>query len=181
MKRVRLADEQLVDLYKDTNADEPFNALYDRYVGKVYKTCLSFTKDSEEAQDYTQEVFIKVLNKLDTFQNRSTFSTWLYAISQHYCLDQLKLKKKMSTEAISDELDISEPDVAESVENQMYELEILMNQLPAEDIKLLRLKHEQGMSIKDISQQYQLSESAVKMRLKRTRDKLLNLYTDYNQ
>ncbi|WP_338871642.1 RNA polymerase sigma factor [Spirosoma sp. SC4-14] len=181
MKKAKLADEQLVRIYQDTSTQDSFETLYKRYVDKVYQKCLSITKDSDAAQDYTQDIFIKVFNKLDSFQNRSSFSTWLYSISHHYCLDQLRLGKRLSTETISDETEssVSEPDTINSVENRLQALEVIMNSLPAEEVKLLRLKHEEGLSIREISQQYQLSESAVKMRLKRTRDKLQELYIRY--
>jgi RNA polymerase sigma factor (sigma-70 family) len=178
MRKAKLADEQLVKHYQNTSSDDSFEMLYSRYVGKVYQKCLSITKDSESAQDYTQDIFIKVFNKLDTFQNRSTFSTWLYSVSHHYCLDQLRLNKRLSTETLSDEVinGVSEPDSPESVDNQLQMLEGVMSELSAEEVKLLRLKHEQGLSIKEISHQYNISESAVKMRLKRTRDRLQELY-----
>lgn len=178
MKKATLADEQLISVYQYTNTADYFEVLYNRYVGKVYQKCFSITKDSEAAHDYTQDIFIKVFNKLNTFENRSTFSTWLYSISHHYCLDQLRLNKRLSTESLSMELDLgeSEVDQSEPLEAHLQMLEVALNEMPAEEVALLRLKHEQGMSIKEISELYQLSESAVKMRLKRTRDKLRELY-----
>lgn len=158
---------------------DTFETLYNSYVGKVYQKCLFMTKDNESAQDFTQDIFIKVFDKLDTFQNRSSFSTWLYSVSHNYCLDQIRIRKRLGTESISDEVveKVIEQDQSASVEFQLQALEGVMNDLPAEEITLLRLKHEKGLSIKEIAERYQLSESAVKMRLKRTRDKLYNLYT----
>ncbi|GAB3889517.1 RNA polymerase sigma factor [Spirosoma agri] len=181
MKKSRLADEQLVNSFQTTSAADSFEALYSRYVGKVYQKCLSITKDSEVAQDYTQDIFIKVFSKLDTFQNQSAFSTWLYSISHNYCLDQIRISKRLTTESLSEEQSINLPEATTSgiSEERMQELERVMNELPQEDIKLLRLKHEQGLSIQAISEQYNLSESAVKMRLKRSRDKLQRLYAHH--
>jgi len=178
MKKNRIADEQLVNSFRQTNAADSFEALYSRYVGKVYQKCLSITKDSEIAQDYTQDIFIKVFSKLDTFQNQSAFSTWLYSISHNYCLDQIRIGKRLAIEPLSDEQSssLSESTTSGISEERIQDLERVMNELPPEDIKLLRLKHEQGLSIQAISEQYNLSESAVKMRLKRSRDKLQRLY-----
>ncbi|QJW88788.1 RNA polymerase sigma factor [Spirosoma taeanense] len=178
MKQNSLASKQYSTHYSNSPKADSFETLYNRYVDKVYQKCLSMTKDPEAAQDYTQDIFIKVFNKLDTFQNRSTFSTWLYSISHHYCLDQLRVRKRYSSEALPDEdLDDEALIAAESSEDRMELLENVMNSLPDEEITLLRLKHEQGLSIRDIAKKYNLSESAVKMRLKRTRDKLYALYT----
>lgn len=178
MKTARQVDKQPSTLHD--KADIDFEVLYNRYVGKVYLQCLSITKDSDIAQDYTQDIFIKVFNKIDTFESRSTFSTWLYSISQHYCLDQLRLKKRLMVEPLSDSAIGGTPEAdGPTMEAQLQDLEIVLNQLPPDEVALLRLKHEQGLSIKEISEQYQLSESAVKMRLKRTRDKLHRLYNNY--
>ncbi|MCK8491744.1 MULTISPECIES: RNA polymerase sigma factor [Spirosoma] len=178
MKKARLADEQLVNSFQNTNSPDSFEALYSRYVSKVYHKCLSITKDSEAAQDYTQDIFIKVFNKLDSFQNQSTFSTWLYSIAHNYCLDQLRISKRLTTEPLSDEQANGLPETSSAfvLEERIEELEGVLNQLPKEEVKLLRQKHEQGLSIRALSQQYGISESAVKMRLKRSREKLQKLY-----
>ena len=157
---------------------ETFETLYNRYVDKVYQKCLGMTKDADTAQDFTQDIFIKVFEKLDSFQNRSTFSTWLYSISHNYCLDQIKVGKRLNTDPLANDVaaTVAEQDTAASVEFRSQELELVMKSLPAEEITLLRLKYEQGLSIKEIADQYHLKESTVKMRLKRTRDKLQALY-----
>ncbi|WP_420151334.1 RNA polymerase sigma factor [Spirosoma sp.] len=136
------------------------------------------TKDPEVAKDFTQDIFIKVFCKLDTFQNRSAFLTWLYSISHNYCLDQLRISKRMNTEPLVENYtqEIIEPDQSDNFLAQWHALEKAMNKIPVEEAKLLRLKHEQGMSVKSIGEQYQISESAVKMRLKRSRDKVYQLY-----
>jgi RNA polymerase sigma factor (sigma-70 family) len=160
---------------------DSFETLYSQYVNKVFQKCLSMTNDSETAQDYTQDIFIKAFTKLDRFQSRSAISTWLYAIAHNYCLDQLRLGKRFSTEALSNELTNSFKDAedAESTHSSLQRLEGMLDQLPPDEVMLLRLKHEQGLSIKELSDRYQLTESAVKMRLKRSRDKLVAMYADF--
>lgn len=136
------------------------------------------TKDPEIAKDFTQDIFIKVFCKMDTFQNRSAFLTWLYSISHNYCLDQLRLQKRMSTEPLSETYvrEVIEPDQPDPILAQSRALERIMNTISPEEATLLRLKHEQGLSVKVIGEQYQISESAVKMRLKRSREKVHRLY-----
>ena len=161
------------------SATDSFESLYNQYVGKVYQKCLSITKDSDTAQDFTQDIFIKVFDKLDSFQNRSTFSTWLYAVSHNYCLDQIRIGKRFNPESLSEDMvgSIAEQDSSVTVEFRLQALEGMMKNLPAEEVTFLRLKYEKGLSIKEIAQQYGLTESTVKMRLKRTRDKLQTLYS----
>lgn len=156
---------------------DSFESLYNQYVGKVYQKCLSFTKDSDTAQDFTQDIFMKVFDRLDTFNNRSSFSTWLYSVSHNYCLDQIKISKRFSTETLSDSVSasVAEQDPTSSVEHRLQALEGVMKRLPAQELAFLRLRYEQGLSIREIAQQHAITESTVKMRLKRTRDKLHDL------
>ncbi|GAB3752197.1 RNA polymerase sigma factor [Spirosoma pomorum] len=181
MKKRVLPDEQLVTLYQETSNEGCFEELYARYVGKVYQQCLAITKDSEAAQDYTQDIFIKVFSKLGTFQQRSKFSTWLYSISRFYCYDRLQIDKRLPTQSLDDELPerFADLDQDDSKEEKLSNLERLLAGIPTQEVELLRLKYEQNMSIKELAQLYHLTESNVKMRLKRTRDKLYERHTAY--
>jgi RNA polymerase sigma factor (sigma-70 family) len=176
MKKHSRADEQRVSTYPTTSSTYNFETIYQRYLTKVYRTCLSFTHDSQAAQDYTQDIFLKVFNKLDSFEHQSSFSTWLYAIAHNYCLDQHRLSKRLPMEPLSpnivQSLMDSTPFAKEADEDQLRLLERLLEKLSPSDRRLLVLRYEQGLSILALSQHFQLSESAVKMRLKRSRDRL---------
>lgn len=179
MKNHTPADQQRVGAYQTTPSTPSFETLYQRYLSKVYRTCLSFTNDAQAAQDYTQDIFLKVFHKLDSFAHQSSFSTWLYAIAYNHCLDQHRLSKRLPTEPLS--LDLvqtlagSSPFTDDEDEDQLRLIERLLDKLPPADRRLLGLRYEQELSIVALSQHYKLSESAVKMRLKRSRDRLRGL------
>jgi RNA polymerase sigma factor (sigma-70 family) len=181
MKKRTLPDEQLVTIFQETSAEACFEELYARYVGKVYQQCLSITKDSEAAQDYTQDIFIKVFNNLGSFQQRSKFSTWLYSISRFYCLDRVRIDKRLPTSSLDDEVKdhVSDFNQEEASEERLSNLDRLLEGIPTQEVAFLQLKYEQNMSVKQIAQLHDLSESAVKMRLKRTRDKLYERHSAY--
>ena len=152
-----------------------FESLYNRYVGKVYRRCLSMTKDTEKAEDFTHDIFLKVFHKLGDFQERSSFSTWLYSIAYNYCSDQLRLAKRF--QLVDIEETINKEEVPDSQEAQLHEdsLQLVkqaMSTLSDTEQALLRLKYEDSMSIEQIAQLYSLKPSTVKMRLKRSRDKV---------
>lgn len=176
--KLPLKDEELIHLYLDTQEDNYFEHLYNRYVGKVYQRCLSLTKDAVQAQDYTQDIFVRVLTRLDRFQERSSFSTWLYAISYNYCMDQLRMGKKLDTVALDDSYmqQVADAEPAVSLESQLLQLARVMGKIAPNEARLLCLRYEQGLHIDEIARQLNLKESAVKMRLKRTREKLRRLY-----
>lgn len=172
-----LKDEELINQFLITSPNDCFEALYSRYVNKVYRRCLSLTKNSDQAQDFTQDIFIRAFARLDRFEHRSTFSTWLYSISYNYCVDQLHLAKRKPTVALADNQDYGFTDTDDSVlyENRMQHLAEVMDTLPPEEVQFLRLKYEEGLDIDAIALQFNLSPSAVKMRLKRSRDKIRRL------
>ncbi|WP_338868570.1 RNA polymerase sigma factor [Spirosoma sp. SC4-14] len=173
-----MAQNSLTGKLNDQDAGAvSFETIYKQYVRKVYQKCLSMTKDSTAAQDYTQDIFLKAFAKLDSFKNQASFSTWLYSIAHNYCLDQIRLTTRSATERLEEqEYAIGPDDKLESTDYKLQQLERLLDQLSADEVMLLRLKHEHGLSIKQLSQRYELSESAIKMRLKRSRDKLISLY-----
>ncbi|MFD2937900.1 RNA polymerase sigma factor [Spirosoma flavum] len=169
-----LTDEEMIRQFLPSQPNQCFETLYNRYVSKVYQRCLSMTQDSEKAQDFTHDIFLKVFDKLEGFQQRSTFATWLYSISYNHCLEQLRLAKRLHV----DPLDTTfRQDIPESQEAQLHEetLQIVkqaLETLSTQERTLLQLKYEDGMSIEEIAQLYDIKVSAVKMRLKRSRKKV---------
>lgn len=174
----QLNDEDLIKQHLLTNPFICFETLYNRYVRKVYRQCLSMTKNVERAEDYTQDIFIRTFTRLDRFQERSSFSTWLYSISFHYCLDQIKLSNRLATTLMDDSLLDQYADVDEYTpqQEQMRNLDKAMDTLSLRDAALLRMKYQQGLSIEQIARELGLKESAVKMRLKRSRHRIRQLY-----
>lgn len=175
--KVNLNDEEVIRQYLTTSPNDCFETLYNRYVGKVYNRCLSITKDSEKAQDFTHDIFIRMFARLDRFEERSTFSTWLYSISYNYCIDQIRVSKRLETTALSDTLDCLSPmgDEAERIEYNMQQLAQAMNSIAPQEAQLLRLKYQEGLDVQQIADKLQLKNSAVKMRLKRARDRVRSL------
>lgn len=174
----KLTDEEMIRHCLPANPNQCFEALYNRYVNKVYRRCLSITQDSDKAQDYTHDIFLKAFAKLDNFQERSTFSTWLYSISYNYCMDQIRFAKRLTTVTIQDHDDYDLPDSQEALvrEETLQLMKRAMETLSEEETTLLKLKYEEEYSIDELADHYKISPSAAKMRLKRSRDKIQRLY-----
>lgn len=164
--------------YLTSQPNQCFETLYNRYVNKVYRRCLSMTKDSEKAEDFTQDIFLKVFSKLDAFQERSTFSTWLYAIAFNYCSDQLRKVKRFNFSSIEEGIKQDLPDMKDDPvhEETLVLVKQITKSLSENEQTLLQLKYEQELSIDEIAGIYKINPSAVKMRLKRSRDKIYRLY-----
>ena len=177
MKRT-LSDEEMIRQYLPGQPNQCLEILYNRYVDKVYRQCLTMTQDSEKAQDFTHDVFIKVFDKLGAFQQRSSFSTWIYSIAFNYCTDQLRLAKRLQLTAIDEELEQQLPDSKDGAlhEETMHLVKQALESLSLGEQTFLRLKYEEGLGIDEIASLYKMSASAVKMRLKRSRDKIEQFY-----
>lgn len=174
----QLNDEDLIRLYLHTQQNNYFEVLYERYVSKVYKRCLSLTKDASRAEDYTHDIFIRVYGNLGKFKEQSAFSTWLYSISYNYCMDQIRSANRNATVSLDDEQEHTFVESAdqEILEAQLQQLASVMHTITPEETRMLQLKYEDGLDIRAIAQHFSLKDSAVKMRLKRTRDKIRRLY-----
>ena len=73
--------EQLVAMFIETQKNVYFEQLYDRYSGKVYLKYLSFVKDDAKAEDFTHDIFIKLVFNMGSYKKTAKFSTWLYSIT----------------------------------------------------------------------------------------------------
>lgn len=177
MKRA-LRDEELIGNYLITRRADCLDTLYKRYVQKVYGSCLAFTRDPIKAEDYTHDIFLQVFIKIDQFQGRSAFSTWLFAISQNYCRQRARIANRLDMVAM-DEVDIenlADSEVADTKHLMLNRLAVVLENMAPEKMALLQLKYVENIDITDIARQYNINNSAVKMRLKRTRDQVVEAY-----
>ncbi|MBX2816956.1 MAG: sigma-70 family RNA polymerase sigma factor [Saprospiraceae bacterium] len=171
-----MSDDELVSLYLETQRGYYFDLLYNRYAGKVYGKCVSLLKNESDATDATQEIFVKILLKMSTFTGKSKFSTWIYSVTYNYCIDTIRKQKKgrhISSKPPEDipDHEVEEVSDAEILEIQINQLKVVLDQINENDKIILLMKYQDGMSIQDIAAALSLSESAVKMRLKRAKHK----------
>lgn len=178
-----LTDEELVFKIVETNNSQLFAVLYDRFSKVVYNKCYGFSKNKEEAEDLTHDVFIRLFVKLKTFKGNSKFSTWLYSFTYNFCVNYVQRnahKKKEKVTVVTDQ--IKEDDATEEIDDaQLLELksEKLAKALMLIDVKekmILLMKYQDDMSIREISEALDLGESAVKMRIKRAKQKVITAY-----
>lgn len=175
-------EELIISILKNDNHDA-LGELYNRYFRKVQQKCFSIVKDHDEAFDLAQESLIRAFDNLKNFRGDSSFSTWVYIITHRYCLGELRKRSKVIMEHdeanfVSDEtndlLHITDDSLnTDDRENIMF---CLLNGLPENEKELLLLKYGKGESIDSLQSIMNLSSSAIKMRLKRSREKLHHAY-----
>ena len=175
-----LNDEELVRLYVDTRKDVYFEYLYDRYSDKVYRKCLSFAKDTARAEDYTHDIFMKLIITLSSYKENAKFSTWLYSITYNFCVDKSRAGKKLAESELNENMDFEDEDAgqADLREIEAVRLRESLEQIATDDKAILLMKYQDDMSIKDIAEIMGVTESAIKMRLKRAKEKVKKLYLE---
>jgi RNA polymerase sigma-70 factor (ECF subfamily) len=176
------SDEYWIEQYRLGNP-EGLGVLYQRYYQKVYYKCLSLCKDPDQAFDLAQDALLKAFEHLPAFRGQASFSTWLYAITYNHCQEFFRKAKRLLVLRLEDTYQATCQDAAgTSAEDALLSpssestLLALFHHIPETDRRMLFLKYHDGQSIEQLQTTFMLSASAVKMRLKRARQKLNTLY-----
>lgn len=177
-----LRDEEIVVEYLRTQNVSFFNLLYDRYNNKVYAKAISMLKNEPLAEDVTQDIFVKVLLSISKFEGKSKFSTWLFSLTYNYCIDIIRKAKKQKIVNVEDynnydNLDESQWD-NEIKETHVFRLREVLSKLDGEDTSILLMKYQDDLSIKEISEMTNKSESAVKMKILRAKERFMKVYNN---
>ncbi len=142
-----------------------FERLVDKYQKLVFNLALNMSRDSEDAADITQSVFLKVYQKLYTFDPKYKFFSWLYRIAVNESLNLVKKQERsegldVGALAAEDYPDgeVRSDDVARSVQDALLELEVNHR-------AVIVLRHFHDLSYGEIAQILDISENKVKSRL----------------
>ena len=165
----------------DVNAFELLVAAYEK---NVFNVALQMLGNREDAQDMTQEAFLKAYNSLSSFRGDSKFSSWLYRIVSNVCLDFKRRQGRRPSSSLTvedDEGETLELDIADESQSPEALLERKLTreavrrglqELPDEQRQILLLREIQGMSYEEIGEAMGLEEGTVKSRNFRARKKL---------
>ena len=155
----------------------PASESYDRYSGRIYNFAFRFLKNSEAAEDATQEVFVKMLKHANQFHGDAKLSTWLFSITANWCRDYLRKADNKSKE--SDDVLVTLPAPSElapdrNLERRESEQRVrrALEALTAEQREAILLSRYQGLSYAEIAQIAGCSEGAVKTRVFRAMETL---------
>jgi RNA polymerase sigma-70 factor (ECF subfamily) len=176
------SDEDLVKTIVETNNSLLFGILYDRYAKRIYNKCYGFAKSVDEAEDLTQDVFLMIYVKLGSFQGRSKFSSWVYSLTYNFCVNYINRNKERKIKDKTDQIDLSELNLSIRVEDKSLfrmrsdKLKRVLEQAPPEDRTILLLKYQDDVPVKELARVLEIGESAVKMRLKRAKARLVESY-----
>jgi RNA polymerase sigma-70 factor (ECF subfamily) len=176
-----LNDQELMRIVQSGDYS-PASEIYDRYSGRIYNFAFRFLKNSEAAEDATQEVFVKMLKHANQFHGDAKLSTWLFSITANWCRDYLRKADNKSKE--SDDVLISLPAPSELAPDRNLErreserrVQRALQSLTAEQREAILLSRYQGLSYAEIAQIAGCSEGAVKTRVFRAMETLKKILT----
>ena len=161
-----------------------FRALYDAHARMVYNLCLNHLRNADEAAEATQDVFVKVHEKLSGFKGDATLRTWIYRITINTCLDRLKARKRKKRAlfgwlSLSDEhveraasAVFDHPGVAAEDREALERLFVMVDDLPGQQRTALLLKTTEDLSMVAIAEVMGISSKAVESLLSRARANL---------
>jgi len=178
----QLSDEELVNEIIKTKDSTLFAVLYDRYAPLVYNKCLGFAKSKTQAEDLTHDIFIKLYVKLNSFQGTSKFSTWLYSFTYNFCVNYVQRDSYKNKEEVNESAVIKGATVLDEIsDDDIFKLKAkkltkVLTMIDPNDKMILLLKYQDDLSIKELQTVFEIGESAVKMRLKRAKKKVIELY-----
>lgn len=173
-------DQALIDaiLAGDT---QPFSGIVDSYKDLVFTLALRMLKHREEAEEASQDTFIKVFRSLNRFRGESKLSTWVYKVAYHTCLDRLKKQKREQHVVAIDEYTEHQVKTIDNALDRMQKeerkqaIQECLKLLPSTDSALLTLFYFEELSLDEIAKIVDLTVNNVKVKLFRSRKKLTGI------
>jgi len=177
---IKLSDQQLICQY--FNGDkQSLEFLISRYLKIVYALAYNYAKNTQDAEDITQEVFVKVYKHLKRFDRSRNFKTWLMAIARHEAVDFYRRKKVAIFSSIDEFYENlivdSSPLADELIDNSILDQELkkAINKLAPKHQSVISLYHQDGFNFKAIAKLSGESVNTIKSRYRRAIFKLKKL------
>ncbi|WP_026674798.1 RNA polymerase sigma factor [Alkalihalobacterium bogoriense] len=152
---------------KQFENEHEIQIIYRRYFNDVYQFIVSFTKSQDEAEDLTQEVFIRLCKALKTFEGKSELKTFVFSIARHVVFDHYRKRKRRARlqDFILQSLRFQQKSTEEMVEQResISELYSALHELKPKAKMVVLLRGLQEFSIKETAEIMGFTESNVKV------------------
>jgi len=161
----------IAELLRAGHRDRAFEALLQRYEGKIYRLCCALLRDRAQAEDAAQESLVRIWKALDRFDGRASLSSWIYAITRNRCLTALERRRVMDSLSDSEvETELADASAAEEPsEERSGQLRELVDLLPERLRRALLLFYFEERSISEVALMLGCPEGTVKTHLFRAR------------
>lgn len=178
------SDGKLISYFLEENDKQVLSLLYQRHGKWIFHKCIAMLKNEEVAKDLTHDIFLRAFLKITTLKDAEKFRGWISSIAYNMCINHLNLKKDFRAESVEDHGELSNENDKEDKEDKILleitldQLQSLLQKLTDSDRMVLMMRYQDEMSILEIKEALSIGESAVKMRLKRAKEKLAKLFEE---
>ncbi len=155
---------------------QAFNNVVQKYQQPIYNFCYRMLGDAYEAEDGAQETFLRAYTRLDSYDSKHNFSTWLFSIASHHCIDRLRKRRicwipwdNLEFRHITPNQNTLQPENVLLKAEATQDVHTLLNSLSPDYQAAIILKYWNGMSYQEIAQTLNSTVSAVKSKLFRAR------------
>ena len=185
-----MTEEEARVIEAQHGSDEAFTALVEAHQSHVYNLCYRMLGNPQSAEDAAQETFLRAYQHLHRYDSRRSFATWLLSIAAHYCIDRLRRRRFSLTPIDEDgergsfelpDADAPSPEVEVMRREQREQMQSLLQHLGSVDRAAIILRYWQDCSEVEIAEALDLTVSAVKSRLHRSRRELASLWQDQSR
>lgn len=161
-----------------------FENIYDAYNEMVYNVALNYVQQIEDAEEITQDVFLKVFKRIKNFDGKSTLKTWVYRITINASLDFIRKKKRRpifqglfyEDRGLKNFVDIKHPGIILEQKEAYNALFRAMNRLPGRQKTVILLLKAEGLSIKEAAAIMNLKNKALESLFHRAKQNFLKEY-----
>jgi len=154
-----------------------FEELYNRYAPQIFRVCLGYTNNAEQAKDLVQDTFISVWKNLPGFRNQSQLSTWIFRIATNKCLRAIEVARRMPAAELP--FDLVET-FEESPEEKLSFLYQCIAELEETDRIIISLELE-GLPQSEIAVIVGLSNGNIRVKIYRIKEKLAKKFKENGQ
>jgi len=158
------------------NKEFDFEEIYIENKSRVFSTAYRFVGNRADAEDITQDVFVKVFKNMKTFRGDAAISTWIYRITVNACFDFLRKRKRQYMSSLED---CSEKSLVSSPLSLGKVIEGMVTRLPEAYRKVFILYDIQGLKHREIADILDITQGASKSLLHRARAKLRQELSPY--
>ena len=171
----QLNDIDIIERIVQLNESEHFSILIEKYKAMIFKLCLGFAINEQEAEDLFQDTFTNAFLDLKNFKNKSSFSTWLYRIGLNICLNhKRKIKNWQNPNEIENMLESTEynPERLTISKDLYIKINEAILSLPNKQKTAFVLSKFNNLPQKDIAEIMLITEGAVEALLQRAKANL---------
>lgn len=168
----QISDNQLVAAIRDGDTD-CFAVIVERYQSPIYNLMYRYSGSDTDAADMTQDLFCKVFVRLDQYRHGKSFFAWLYTMALNHARDWARKKEREGwklNRLAAGTVGVNSPSPEQLAigRDAVAGLQAALATLPEDRRELVLLRYRHDRSISEIAEIFEISQSAVKMRLQRT-------------